>query len=211
MQNLQDLFDAIVEGEDDTAEEVVQGALEEGADPNEIINKYMVPAMDQVGRLFEEDEYFVPELLMSANAMKAALAIVQPILKSSGAEPAGYVTIGTVKGDLHDIGKNLVASLLEGAGFEVNDLGVDVTPDQFVEAARQRDGSIICMSALLTTTMAQMRTTIEALKEAGLREKTVVLVGGAPVTQEFADQIGADGYSDNASACVLKVRQLLNK
>ncbi len=211
MQNLQDLFDAIVEGEDDTAEEVVQGALDEGADPNEIINKYMVPAMDQVGRLFEEDEYFVPELLMSANAMKAALAIVQPILKSSGAEPAGYVTIGTVKGDLHDIGKNLVASLLEGAGFEVTDLGVDVTPEQFVQAARQRDGSIVCMSALLTTTMAQMKTTIEALKDAGLREKTVVLVGGAPVTQEFADQIGADGYSDSASACVLKVREFLNK
>lgn len=211
MQDLQELYDAIVEGEDDTAEEVVQAALDEGVDPNEIINQYMVPAMDEVGRLFEENEYFVPELLMSANAMKAALAIVQPILKSSGAEPAGYVTIGTVKGDLHDIGKNLVASLLEGGGFEVNDLGVDVSPEQFVEAARQREGTIVCMSALLTTTMAQMKTTIGALQAAGLRERTLVLVGGAPVTQDFADQIGADGYTDSASSCVTKVREMLKK
>ncbi len=207
--NLQDLYTAIVEGEDDDAVELVQSALDDGIDPGEIIGKYMIPAMDEVGRLFEENEYFVPELLMSANAMKSALGIVQPVLKASGGQPVGYVAIGTVKGDLHDIGKNLVASLMEGGGFEVNDLGVDVTPERFVEAASQRDKTILCLSALLTTTMPQMKTTIEALKAAGLRDKTIVMVGGAPVTQEFADQIGADAYTQNASSAVQVARELI--
>lgn len=208
---LQDIYTAIVEGEDDDAEELVQEAIDDGVAPGEIINKYMIPAMDEVGRLFEEEEYFVPELLMSANAMKAALSIVQPLLKQSGGEPVGYVVIGTVKGDLHDIGKNLVASLMEGGGFEVNDLGVDVAPERFVEEAKKHDKTVVCLSALLTTTMPQMKATIEALKEAGLREKTIVMVGGAPVTQQFADEIGADAYTLNASSAVQKAKELVAK
>lgn len=209
--NLQDLYTAIVEGEDDDAEELAQAAIDEGVSPGELINQYMIPAMDEVGRLFDEEEYFVPELLMSANAMKAALAIVQPLLKAAGNEPIGHVIIGTVKGDLHDIGKNLVASLLEGGGFEVQDLGVDVPPEKFVEMAQKRENAIVCLSALLTTTMPQMKNTIEALKNAGVREKTIVMVGGAPVTQHFADEIGADAYTQNASAAVQKARELLQK
>jgi len=164
--------------------------------------------MDEVGRLFEANEYFVPELLISARAMKGALEIVSPLLKASGAQPAGKVVIGTVRGDLHDIGKNLVAAMLEGGGFEIVDLGVDVSPEKFVEAIETSGANIIAMSALLTTTMPSMKATIQQLEEAGIRDKVKVMIGGAPVTQRYADEIGADAFSDNASGAVRVAREL---
>ena len=167
--------------------------------------------MDEVGRRFECEEYFVPELLLSARAMKAALELIRPLLASSGAEPAGRVVIGTVKGDLHDIGKNLVASMLEGGGFEVIDLGADVAPEKFVAAAGERQADLVCLSALLTVTMPAMKTTIQALEREGLRGRVKVLIGGAPVTEQYAREIGADGYGPNASAAVQLARRLVGK
>ena len=168
----------------------------------------MVPAMDEVGRRYEEEEYFVPELLLSARAMKGSLELLRPLLAERGAKPTGTVAIGTVKGDLHDIGKNLVASLLEGGGFEVIDLGADVPPEKFIEAIREKGAQIVCLSALLTVTMPSMKTTIEALKQAGLRDQVKVLVGGAPVTQQYANDIGADGYGESASNAVALARRM---
>ncbi|HSV74812.1 MAG TPA: corrinoid protein [Chthonomonadales bacterium] len=209
MTDLQQLYTAILEGNAPTAKSTVQAALEEGVDPQELLTKYMVPAMDEVGRLFEANEYFVPELLIAARAMKGALEIIKPKLVDAGAQPAGRVAIGTVRGDLHDIGKNLVAAMLEGGGFEVIDLGVDVSPERFVETAKEKGASVIAMSALLTTTMPGMKTTIEALTQAGIRGQVKVMIGGAPVTQRYADEIGADGFSDNASGAVRIARQLV--
>jgi methylmalonyl-CoA mutase cobalamin-binding domain/chain len=168
----------------------------------------MIPAMDEVGKRFECNEYFVPELLIAARAMKTSLELITPLLAEAGAEPVGRVVIGTVQGDLHDIGKNLVASMLEGGGFQVVDLGVDVPPERFVEAAKEKDGTIVALSSLLTTTMTMMKHVIEALEKAGLRSKTKVMIGGAPITQQYADEIGADGFSDNASAAVALARKL---
>jgi len=173
-----------------------------------LVQKYMIPAMDEVGRRFQCNEYFVPELLIAARAMKASLEILTPYLVESGAEPRGRVIIGTVEGDLHDIGKNLVASMLEGGGFRVIDLGVNVSPDRFVEAVRENNDSILALSALLTTTMTTMKTVINELEKGGLRDKTKVMIGGAPVNQSFADEIGAEGYSDNASSAVALARDL---
>ena len=158
--------------------------------------------MDEVGRRFQCSEYFVPELLISARAMKAALELVRPLMTARGDKPLGRVAIGTVKGDLHDIGKNLVAAMLEGGGFEVIDLGVNVTPEKFIAAVNDKGAQIVAMSALLTTTMPSMKTTIDALKQAGVRDKVKVLIGGAPITQKYADEIGADGYSENAVGAV---------
>jgi 5-methyltetrahydrofolate--homocysteine methyltransferase len=165
--------------------------------------------MDEVGKRFECEEYFVPELLLSARAMKAALEPLRPLLAAAGAEPVGRVAIGTVKGDLHDIGKNLVASMLEGGGFEVIDLGTDVGPDKFVDAIQNRKANIVCLSALLTVTMPSMRTTIEALKTAGVRDKVKVMIGGAPVTEQFAREIGADAFGENAGSAVQIARKLV--
>jgi corrinoid protein of di/trimethylamine methyltransferase len=189
-------------GDTKTAVAVTREALAENADPMELIGRYMIPAMDEVGRLFQCEEYFVPELLLAARAMKGSLELIRPLLAASGRQPTGRVVIGTVKGDLHDIGKNIVASMLEGGGFEVIDLGADVAPEKFVEAIQRSNANLVCLSALLTVTMPSMRTTIEALKQAGVRERVKVLVGGAPVTRQFAEQIGADGYSDNAPGAV---------
>jgi corrinoid protein of di/trimethylamine methyltransferase len=202
MPDLKQLYDAVVSGDAKATHSITQQALAEGIDPLELVNKYMVPAMDEVGRRFEANEYFVPELLISARAMKAALELIRPLLVARGDKPVGRVAIGTVKGDLHDIGKNLVASLLEGGGFEVIDLGVNVTPEKFIATVREKDANIIAMSALLTTTMPSMKTTIDALKEAGVRQKVKVLIGGAPITQKYAEEIGADGYSENAVGAV---------
>ncbi len=202
MPDLKQLHDAVVNGDAKTAHNITQHALAEGIDPLKLVNEYMVPAMDEVGRRFECSEYFVPELLISARAMKAALDLIRPLLTARGDQPVGRVAIGTVKGDLHDIGKNLVAALLEGGGFEVIDLGVNVSPEKFIETVKERNANIIAMSALLTTTMPSMRTTIEALKQAGIREKVKILIGGAPITQKYADEIGADGYSENAVGAV---------
>ena len=207
--DLQELYTAILEGDAPSAKALTQEALASGVDPQEILSRYMISAMDEVGRRFEENEYFVPELLIAARAMKGALEIIRPLLADKGLEPAGRVVIGTVKGDLHDIGKNLVASMLEGGGFEVIDLGVDVTPEKFVEAVSGNHVQIVAMSALLTTTMPGMRSTIDALKTAGVRDRVKVMIGGAPVTQRFADEIGADGFSDNASGAVQVARQLV--
>lgn len=202
MLDLKQLYEAVVNGDAKTAHGITQQALAEGMDPLTLVNEHMVPAMDEVGRRFESNEYFVPELLISARAMKSALDLIRPILTARGDKPVGRVAIGTVKGDLHDIGKNLVASLLEGGGFEVLDLGVNVSPEKFIESVKEKKANIIAMSALLTTTMPAMRTTIEALKQAGVREQVKVLIGGAPITQKYADEIGADGYSENAVGAV---------
>jgi 5-methyltetrahydrofolate--homocysteine methyltransferase len=169
----------------------------------------MIPAMDEVGRRFEANEYFVPELLIAARAMKGAMELLRPLLVESGAKPAGRVVIGTVRGDLHDIGKNLVAAMLEGGGFEVIDLGVDVPPEKFIAAAQEHQAQIIALSALLTTTMPGMKATLEAIAQAGMRDRIKVMIGGAPVTQRFADEIGADGFSDNASGAVRVARELV--
>ena len=210
MSDLQPLYVAVLEGDAPTAKSVVQKALEEGADPQDLLSSYMIPAMDEVGRRFEANEYFVPELLIAARAMKGALEFIRPRLAETGAKPTGKVVIGTVRGDLHDIGKNLVAAMLEGGGFEVIDLGVDVSPEKFVEAARDGGAQVIAMSALLTTTMPGMKQTVEAVEQAGLRGQVKVMVGGAPVTQRFAEEIGADGFSDNASGAVRAVRELVS-
>jgi corrinoid protein of di/trimethylamine methyltransferase len=208
MEDLQKLYDAILTGNFKVARDVTQQALAAGSDPQELVQKYMIPAMDEVGRRYEANEYFVPELLIAARAMKASLEHIRPLLAAKGAEPAGRVAIGTVKGDLHDIGKNLVAAMLEGAGFEVIDLGVDVTPDKFINAVNEKRASMIAMSALLTTTMNSMKTTVDAVKAAGIRDKVKILIGGAPVTQKYADEIGADGYSSNANGAVALARKL---
>ena len=208
MSDYAELYNAILTGNAKKAEEVTKAALAAKVDPTELVQKYMIPAMDEVGKRFECNEYFVPELLIAARAMKTSLELITPLLAEVGAEPVGRVVIGTVQGDLHDIGKNLVASMLEGGGFEVIDLGVDVPPERFVEAAKEQDGTIVALSALLTTTMTMMKNVIQALEKAGVRKKTKVMIGGAPITQQYADEIGADGYSDNASAAVALARKL---
>lgn len=209
MSDYAELYDAILAGNAKKAGEVTKAAMEAKADPGELVQKYMIPAMDEVGRRFECNEYFVPELLIAARAMKVSLELITPLLAAAGAEPAGRVVIGTVQGDLHDIGKNLVASMLEGGGFQVVDLGVDVSPERFVEAAKEKDGTIVALSALLTTTMTMMKNVILALEQAGIRKSTKVMIGGAPITQQFAEEIGADGYSENASAAVVLARTLV--
>jgi 5-methyltetrahydrofolate--homocysteine methyltransferase len=196
------LAQGIIDGNLDTALSEVQRLITEGASPQSIMDEHLIRAMSEVGRLFEEGEFFVPELMVAARAMQAAMKILNPLLSSSGIQKIGRVVIGTVKGDFHDIGKNLVASMLEGGGFEVIDLGVDVSAEKFAEAAKEQPGTLVAMSALLTTTMPQMKSVIEKLQTDGLRSTSKVIIGGAPVTHEFAKQIGADGYSDNASAAV---------
>ncbi len=208
MADYQEIYEAILTGNAAKAEELATQFLADGGDVQAFIVMYMVPAMDEAGRRFEANEFFVPELLIAARAMKMAMAKLAPALAATGAEPVGKVVIGTVMGDMHDIGKNLVASMLEGAGFQVTDLGVNVSPQKFIESLQTQDGAILAMSALLTTTMPAMKATIEALEGAGLREKTKVMIGGAPVTADYATQIGADGYSENASTAVALARQL---
>jgi 5-methyltetrahydrofolate--homocysteine methyltransferase len=206
MIDLNSLHEAVLQGRAPEAKALVEEALAAGVDPLELVNRAMMPAMDEVGRRFECHEYFVPELLLAARAMKGALELVRPLLAARGSEPTGRVVIGTVQGDLHDIGKNLVAALLEGAGFEVTDLGTNVAPERFVAAVREKNAQVVALSALLTTTMPSMRATIEALRAAGLTGvKTIV--GGAPVSQKFADEIGAYGYSENAPGAVALARR----
>ncbi len=211
MADLSKLYNAVLSGDAKTAAAVTKEAIADNMDPLELVTKHMVPAMDEVGRRFECEEYFVPELLLAARAMKGSLALIRPLLAAQGAEPAGRVAIGTVKGDLHDIGKNLVASMLEGGGFEVIDLGTDVAPEKFVEAVKDRSANVVCLSALLTVTMPSMKTTIEALAKSGVRDRVKVLVGGAPVTEQYASEIGADGYGENANVAVHLARKLLAK
>jgi 5-methyltetrahydrofolate--homocysteine methyltransferase len=209
-EKLKAIYDGVVEGDNGAVQQLVQEALSAGTGAAVILNEAMIPAMAEVGRLFEEGEYFIPEMLISARAMKSAMALLKPHLQQGEMTFAGKVVIGTVKGDLHDIGKNLVSLMLEGAGFQVKDLGSDVTPEKYVEAINETGAEIVAMSALLTTTMVQMKATIAALEEAGLRERVKIMVGGAPVTDSFARQIGADGYAPDASRAVAVARALLS-
>jgi 5-methyltetrahydrofolate--homocysteine methyltransferase len=209
MADLKKLYEAVLNGDSKTSVAITKEAIAENVDPMDLITNHMIPAMDEVGRRFECSDYFVPELLLSARAMKSALELLRPLLVASGAQPVGRVVIGTVKGDLHDIGKNLVASMLEGSGFEVHDLGTDVAPEKFIQAAKDHNAQVICLSALLTVTMPAMKTTITALEAAGMKGKVKVLVGGAPVTQHYADQIGADGFGENANSAVTLARKLV--
>ncbi|MFI3332736.1 MAG: corrinoid protein [Rikenellaceae bacterium] len=202
------LQEAIVAGKLEIAVVTVNQAIAEGANPKSLIDDYMVKGMEEIGARFEEGKAFVPNLLMSARAMKGALEIVKPLLKSESATSIGKIVIGTVKGDLHDIGKNLVASMLEGCGFEVVNLGVDISAEKFIEAARNESADIICLSALLTTTMTYMKEIIEAVRQSGLDVK--IMVGGAPVNEAFANSIGADGYSSNANAAVTLSKSLMS-
>ncbi|MEI8044852.1 MAG: corrinoid protein [Verrucomicrobiota bacterium] len=209
MPDLKSLHDAVLNGDAKTAKAVTEQTLAAGVEPLTLVQDYMMPAMAEVGRRFETNEYFVPELLISARAMKAALKLIRPLLTASGSEPVGRVALGTVKGDLHDIGKNLVGAMLEGGGFEVLDLGVNVSPEQFIAAVKEKKADIVAMSALLTTTMPSMKTTVDVLKQAGLRDQVKVLIGGAPVTRKYAEEVGADGYSESAAGAVAMACQAL--
>ncbi len=206
---IKEIYECVLNGDNNTIKAKVQAALDAALDPGQILNEGMVAAMAEVGRLFEIGEYYVPEMLISARAMQTALAILKPELVDSNIKPVAKVAIGTVKGDLHDIGKNLVAMMLEGAAFEIVDLGVDVSPDKFVQAVREKGVNIIALSALLTTTMSNMKVTIDALKNEGLRDKVKVIVGGAPLTTSFAHEIGADGYAPDASRAVALAKSLV--
>lgn len=208
MDHLDNVYEAILDGDMGAASSSVQAALDAGLPAAEILQYGMIAAMGEVGRLFEEGEYFVPEMLIAARAMQTGLTLLRPHLVDSGVEPVGKVVLGTVEGDMHDIGKNLVAMMLEGAGFEIVDLGTDVAPAKFVEAID--DGvDILGLSALLTTTLASMESTVNAVREAGLNGKVKVIVGGAPVTADYAQQIGADGYAADASQAVAVAKSLI--
>jgi len=203
------LYDHTLDGEAEPVVELTNEALELGMEPLTILFDALIPALEEVGRLFEEGEYFVPEMLVAAKAMAGAMQILKPLIAESGAKPIGKFVMGTVKGDIHDIGKNLCNIMLEGAGFEVFDIGVNAPPDKFVEAVREHQPDAVGMSAFLTTTMPMFTPTIEALAEAGLRDGVKIFVGGAPVTQEYADVVGADGYAPDASALVRELKRQL--
>ena len=209
MQNLDSLHAAVLNGDARTAKAVTQEALAEGVEPLKLVQDYMMPAMAEVGRRFESNEYFVPELLISARAMKAALELIRPLLIASGSEPVGRVALGTVKGDLHDIGKNLVGMMLEGSGFKVVDAGINVEPEKFLELARANNAQLIGVSALLTTTMTNMKAVVEQVKQSDLAGKVKVMIGGAPLTQAFCDEIHADGYSPDAASAADLAKKLV--
>ena len=209
MGQFQKIQTGILEGKLDDVIAGVKTALESGNSADEILKQGLIPAMDEVGRLFENGDYFVPEMLIAARAMQGGLGIIKPLLVESGIEPVGKVIIGTVKGDLHDIGKNLVAMMLEGAGFEIVDLGTDVPAERFVDAVKE-GADIIGLSALLTTTMPAMEATIKAVEAAGLRDQVKILVGGAPVTDAYAQKIGADGYSPDAGQAAALAKKLVS-
>jgi 5-methyltetrahydrofolate--homocysteine methyltransferase len=208
-EKMSSLYNAILDGDVAGAKDGVQVALEVGLEAGNILSEGMIAAMKEVGRRFEEGDYYVPEMLVAARAMQAGLALLKPQLVQSDVKSSGTVVIGTVKGDLHDIGKNLVALMLEGAGFEVKDLGVDVAPEKFIETITAGDVDIVALSALLTTTMPNVKSAIDAIEQAGLRQKVKIIVGGAPLTQEYANQIGADGYSADAGRAVSLAQSLL--
>lgn len=210
MENLETLYQSIVTGKLEAAVETTREAIAGGILPETIINDYMVKGMEEIGCRFESGKAFVPELLMAARAMKGSLELLRPLMQGENSFTLGKIVIGTVKGDLHDIGKGLVASMLEGCGFEVVNLGTDVSSEKFIEAVVEHQANIVCMSALLTTTMDYMEQVIKALETAGLRQQVKVMVGGAPVTERFALQIGADGYSSNANGAVVKAKELIN-
>jgi 5-methyltetrahydrofolate--homocysteine methyltransferase len=199
---IKNIFEAILAGEADTVKVNIQAALDAGLDPNQVLNEGMIAAMREVGQRFEAGDFFVPEMLISARAMQGGMALLKPHLAQGDVKSSGKVVIGTVKGDLHDIGKNLVALMLEGAGFEIKDLGTDVAAEDFIAALKAEKADILALSALLTTTMPSMAQTIEAVQAAGLRGQVKIIIGGAPVTEAYAKQVGADGYSPDASRAV---------
>jgi 5-methyltetrahydrofolate--homocysteine methyltransferase len=205
------LRQAVIDGHARDAASITQQALSDGLPPQQLVDEALIPAMDEAGRRFEIGEFFVPELLVAARALKASQALITPLLAGMPTARRGRVAIGTVKGDMHDIGKNLVVALLQGGGFEVVDLGADVPPERFVAAVTDDGADIIGLSALLTTTMLQMKSTVQALEQAGVRSSVKVIVGGAPVTQRFADEVGADGFADNAAAAVVLARRLMGR
>lgn len=208
-EELKALAQAILEGKRNDAVELTQKLVDAGVSPKQILDEGLIAGMSVAGEKFKSGEYFVPEILVAARAMKASMEILRPLLVATDVQPIGTMVIGTVRGDLHDIGKNLVAMMVEGAGFRVVDLGVDVTADKFVEAAKQHNAQIVGLSALLTTTMTYIPEVIKAFDAEGLRPQVKVIVGGAPVTQEWADQIGADGYAPDAATAVDKCKELL--
>jgi 5-methyltetrahydrofolate--homocysteine methyltransferase len=207
MADLKALADAVINGDQNKALEITKAALEEGTAAKDVLDNGLIAGMDVVGERFKKNEIYIPEVLISARAMKTAMAVLEPELVKAGVEPVGKLLIGTVQGDLHDIGKNLVAMMLKGSGFEVIDLGVDVSPEKFVEQVKAAKAQLIGMSALLTTTMPGMEKTIKAVKDAGIPVK--VMIGGAPVTQDYADRIGADGYAPDAASAVDLAKSLV--
>ncbi len=208
MADLSALAENLINGKAPEVKKLTEEALAEGVEPGSVLTDGLIKGMSVVGERFKNNEFYVPEVLIAARAMHAGMDILKPALAESGVQPIGRVMLGTVKGDLHDIGKNLVAMMMEGAGFEVVDLGIDVSPEQFVESAKD-GGGVIAMSALLTTTMTAMKTTVEALEEAGVRDDVKILIGGAPVTQNYADEIGADGYARDAASAADKAKELI--
>ncbi|HPT79346.1 MAG TPA: corrinoid protein [Candidatus Atribacteria bacterium] len=209
MVDLREIADALKAGNAKKVKELVQAALDDGIEAVDIVNKALIVGMGEIGVLFKNNEVYVPEVLIAARAMHAGLNILKPLLAEKDVKPIGRIVIGTVRGDLHDIGKNLVAMMLEGAGFEVIDLGIDVAPEKFIEAVKNTNADIVAMSALLTTTMPGMKDTIEAFKAAGLRDSVKIMVGGAPVTQSFAEEIGADGYAPDAASASDLAKELI--
>jgi 5-methyltetrahydrofolate--homocysteine methyltransferase len=208
---LKELEESVINGDMNGTRDLINQALNQGTAAGVILKESLIPAMDEVGARFEKGEFFVPEMLIAARAMKTGIEILRPLLAESGVESAGKVVLGTVKGDLHDIGKNLVGLMLEGAGFEVVDLGTDVSGDKFVQAIKSENPQLLGMSALLTTTMSSSVEVIRSLEEEGLRQSVKVMIGGAPVTQGYAEQIGADGYAADAALAVKKARELVKK
>ncbi len=209
MANMREIADALKAGRAPKVKELVAAAIEEGVAAEQILNNGLILGMGEIGVLFKNNEVYVPEVLIAARAMNAGLTLLKPLLAESGVEPAGRIAIGTVKGDLHDIGKNLVSMMLEGAGFSIEDLGVDVTPEAFADAVETKGVQIIALSALLTTTMPSMKATIDLLNARGIRHKVKVMIGGAPVTKAYADEIGADGYAGDAASAVDLAKALI--
>ncbi len=205
------ITEALKAGRAPVVKQLVQAAVDAGTPPEDILYKSLVVGMGEIGELFKNNEVYVPEVLIAARAMKAGMEIIKPLLIAQDVKPIGSIAIGTVKGDLHDIGKNLVGMMLEGAGFNVIDLGIDVGPEKYVDAVANKGAQLIGLSALLTTTMPSMKDTVEALKAAGLRDKVKVMIGGAPITQNFADEIGADGYSADAASAAEMAKKLIGK
>lgn len=208
---MKEISENLISGKADKVKELVNKAIEEGIDVHRILNDGLIAGMEVVGEKFKKNEFYIPEVLIAARAMKAGIELLRPHLVKAGVEPIGTIAMGTVRGDLHDIGKNLVNMMLEGSGFKVIDLGIDVSPEKFVETVKNESPQAIGMSALLTTTMPSMKDTIDALKENNLREKVKVIIGGAPITQEYADEIGADGYAPDAASAVDVVKKLIGK
>ena len=204
-----ELFEHTLNGHAPEVKALTEEALTLHMDPMDILFKALIPSLEEVGRRFEKGDFFVPEMLIAARAMQGALVILRPLIAETGAKPVGRYVIGTVKGDIHDIGKNLCVIMLEGAGFEVFDLGVNTPPEKFVDAVKTHEPDIVGFSAFLTTTMPMFKANLNALEKAGLRDQVIVMVGGAPVTQEYADAVGADGYSADASSAVKKAKELI--